>query len=83
MTLTWQPPTENTNGTALTNLAGYYIYYGTQSQHYTSTIQITNPGITTYVVENLAAGTYYFVIAAYNSSGEDSGDSAQVSMTVQ
>lgn len=83
MTLTWQPPTENTNGTALTNLAGYYIHYGTQSQNYTSTIQITNPGITTYVVENLPAGTYYFVIAAYNSAGEESADSLQVSTTVQ
>jgi Fibronectin type III domain len=83
VTLDWQPPTENTNGTPLTNLAGYYIYYGTQSQNYTNTIQITNPGVTTYVVENLSPGTYYFVIAAYNSAGEDSADSAQVTTTVQ
>ncbi len=83
MTLTWQPPTENTNGTALTNLAGYYIDYGTQSETYTTTIQIANPGLTSYVVENLAPGTYYFAVTAYNSDGTDSGDSNQVSATVQ
>ncbi len=83
MTLTWQPPTENTDGSALTNLAGYYIDYGTETQNYTTTVQIANPGITTYVIDNLSPGTYYFAITAYNSTGEDSGYSNQVSTTVQ
>lgn len=82
-TLSWQAPTENTDGTPLTNLAGYYIDYGSQSQTYTTTIQITNPSLTSYVVENLAPGTYYFVVTAYNSTGQDSGDSNQASVTVQ
>lgn len=82
MTLSWQPPTENTDGTALTNLAGYEIYYGTQSQSYTSDVKVTNPGLTTYVVDNLPAGTYYFAIAAYDSTGVVSSLSAEVSATV-
>lgn len=83
MTLSWQPPTENTDGTPITDLAGYYISYGTQSGNYTTTIQLANPGLTTYVVESLSPGTYYFVITAYSSYGVDSGDSNQVSATVQ
>ncbi len=83
VTLTWQPPTQNTDGTALTNLAGYYIDYGTQPQNYTTAIQVANPGVTTYVVENLPPGTYYFVVTAYNSNGEDSSASNPVTAIVQ
>lgn len=82
MTIAWEPPTENTNGTMLTNLAGFVIHYGTDSQNYTSTIQVANPGITSYVVDNLAPGTYYFAVSAYTSTGEDSSYSPQVSVTV-
>jgi hypothetical protein len=82
VTISWQPPTENTNGTTLTDLAGYTIHYGTQSQNYTSAIEVTNPGLTSYVVENLPAGTYYFAVSAYTSSGEASSYSPQVSVTV-
>jgi hypothetical protein len=82
VTLSWDPPTQNTNGTALTNLAGFYIYYGTRSNAYTNTIQIANPGVTTYIVDNLSPGTYYFVVTAYTAGGQDSAYSAQVSTTV-
>ena len=80
--INWTPPTENTNGTPLTNLAGYNIHYGTASGNYTQTISISNPGIATYVVQNLAPGTYYFVVAAVNSAGTESALSSQVTATV-
>lgn len=82
MTLSWQPPTENTDGSALTDLSGYVINYGTQSGDYTSSITLTNPGLTTYVVDNLAAGTYYFSITATASDGSESAPSPEVSATV-
>jgi hypothetical protein len=82
VTLSWEPPTENTNGTSLSNLAGFYIHYGTQSGNYSNTIQIANPGVTRYVVDKLPAGTYYFVVTAYTAAGEDSADSSQVTATV-
>lgn len=82
MTLNWTPPTENTNGTTLTNLAGYNIHYGTASHNYTQTISVTNPGLASYVVENLTAGTYYFAVAAVNSAGTESPLSSEVSTTV-
>jgi hypothetical protein len=82
VTINWTPPTENVDGTTLTNLAGYNIHYGTASHRYTQTISITNPGIATYVVESLTPGTYYFAVAAVNSTGAESPLSAEVSATV-
>jgi hypothetical protein len=68
-TLSWTPPTENTDGSSLANLAGYRIYYGTKADALTQSIQITNPGLTAYTVGNLDSGTYYFAIAAYTVNG--------------
>jgi len=82
VTLNWTPPTENTDGTPLTNLAGYDIHYGTQSGNYTQSISVSNPGIATYVVDNLTPGTYYFSVAAVNSAGTESPLSAEVQQTV-
>jgi hypothetical protein len=82
-TVSWMPPTQNTNGTTLTNLAGYTISYGTNSKSLTSTVKVANAGLTTYVVEGLASGTYYFAVSAYNSSGATSALSGVVSKTIR
>jgi len=81
-TLSWTPPTTNTDGSSLANLAGYKIYYGSSATALTQTIQITNPGLTTYVVSNLGPGTTYFAIAAYSSTGVESQQSAVGSKTI-
>jgi hypothetical protein len=70
-TLSWLPPTSNTNGTVLTNLAGYRIYYGTTAQLGKS-VSLANPGLSRYVLSGLAASTWYFAITAYNSAGVES-----------
>lgn len=81
-TLSWHPPTTNTNGSALTNLAGYRIKYGTSSTNLSRIIQIANPGTTRYVITNLAPGTYFFGINAYNNIGTQSRLSALVSKKI-
>ena len=81
--LTWMPPTQNTDGTTLTNLAGYRIVYGVSASQLTQTIQLTNAGMSSYLVENLAPGTYYFAIRAYTSSGAESAHSNVVAKVVQ
>jgi hypothetical protein len=81
LTLSWDAPTQNADGTALLNLMGYRIYYGTTPQ-IPNVIDVGNPGLTTYVVENLTAGTYYFAVAAYNSAGVESSQTPEVSATV-
>jgi hypothetical protein len=71
-TLSWKPPTVNSNGSALTNLAGYRIYYGTSATALTRSITINSVGVTTDVVTDLSPGTYYFALMAFNTSGIES-----------
>ena len=82
-TLSWTPPTQNTDGSTLTNLAGYRIHYGVSASTLTQSIQIANPGVTTYVIENLSPGTYYFAVRAYTSGGAESANSSIASKVVQ
>jgi hypothetical protein len=81
-TLNWSAPTENTNGTPLTNLAGFHIYYGTSPSTLNNTAQIASAGETSYTIENLAAGTWYFSINAYSSAGVESAVSNIASKTI-
>lgn len=82
VTLSWQAPTENSDGTTLSDLKGYKVHYGHASKSYSDVIQVANPGLTTYVVQNLPAGRYYFAVTAYNSTGQESSLSAEVSTMV-
>ena len=81
--LGWIPPTENSDGSPLTDLSGYVVYWGTTKGNHSSSVTLENPGLTTYVVENLAPGqTYYFVVTAYNEAGLESDDSNEASKTI-
>ena len=82
-TLSWTAPTENEDGTPLTDLAGYKIYWGTTPGSYTDNATIDNPSVTTYIVENLAPGTYEFVATAFNSTGVESRFSGTATKTIQ
>ncbi len=76
--LSWVAPTARTDGSPLTNLAGYTVFYGRMSGIYDYQIDISNPGILTYVVENLVSGDWYFALAAYDSQGLESDRSNEV-----
>jgi hypothetical protein len=82
VTLSWQAPTENSDGSALMDLKGYKVHYGPASKSYSDSIQVANAGLTAYVVQNLPAGTYYFAVTAYNASGKESSLSGEVSTQV-
>ena len=82
-TLSWTPPTRNTNGSQLTNLAGYRIYYGTSAGALSRSVQIANAGLARYVISNLAPATWYFAVCAYNSAGVESAQSNMASKTVR
>ena len=83
MTLNWTAPTENEDGTPLTDLAGYRIYWGTTPGSYPDSVTLDNPGLTTHVVENLAPGTYEFVATSFNTAGVESSYSNPATKTVQ
>lgn len=82
-TLSWVAPTTNTDGSTLTNLAGFRIYYGASSAQMSRTIQVANASVSTYVVGDLVPGTYYFAVRAYTTSGAESADSNVSVKTVQ
>jgi putative Ig domain-containing protein len=70
--ISWVAPTTNTDGSALTNLSGYRVLYGRDSGSLDQSVDVTNPGLTTYRVENLAVGTWFFAVVALNSAGGES-----------
>jgi hypothetical protein len=80
--LDWTPPTENTDGSVLTNLAGYEVHYGTSPDKLTQIVKLANPGLTSYVVDNLTTGTWYFAVTSYAASGTESSNSGVVSTTI-
>jgi hypothetical protein len=81
-TVTWVAPTENINGTPVTGLAGYRVYYGTSADALTESIEVPGTATTTYAVSDLSPGTYYFAVTAYNALGVESAPSDVASATI-
>jgi hypothetical protein len=80
--LTWTPPTQNTDNSTLTNLAGYRVNWGVTAVALTQTAQINNPGIATYTVTNLTPGAWFFGIRAFTTQGAESAMSNVATRTV-
>jgi hypothetical protein len=80
--LSWTAPSENTDGSALTNLAGYTIYYGNSASDMSQQISIHTVGELDYVVQNLGSGTWFFEIVAVTSTGTQSAPSGIATVTI-
>ena len=79
-TLSWKPPTENADGSALTDLAGYRSTMAAIATISPKSVVLNNPGLTRYVVENLSPAKWYFAMTSVNSNGVESdalGDCVQ------
>ena len=81
-TLSWTPPTQNTDGSPLTDLAGYKVYYGRSASSLDQVVTLSNPGLTSYVVEQLSPATWHFAMTAFNARGAESNRTNPVSKTV-
>lgn len=81
-TLSWTPPAVNTDGSTLTNLAGYRISYGLSADALVNTVQVANAGARNHTISNLAPGTYHFAVRAYATTGNESVNSNVVSKVV-
>lgn len=82
VTLVWNPPTQNADGTPLTDLAGYRIRYGESPDALTRSVTVVNPGVTSIVVENLTATVWHFAATAYNAEDVESAISNIVSIQI-
>lgn len=71
--LSWLPPTDKTDGSPLTDLAGYRIYWGRTQAGFQHSATVDNPGISAYVVEGLAPGQWRFAVTAFDAQGIESG----------
>ena len=70
--VSWTPPVQRTDGSALTDLAGYRVYYGKGLNSLTQIIDIRNVGQTSQFIDNLDTGTWYFAVTAYTNDGLES-----------
>lgn len=81
-TLSWVAPTTNTNGTPVTPLSGYHIYYGTSASALTQSVEISGTATASYEITGLTSGTWYFAVAADASDGTESALSDLGSKTI-
>lgn len=80
--LSWTPPTQNTDGSPLTDLGGYTIYYGPSAGNYLSQQDVPDETATGATVTDLTEGTWYFAVTAYDTSANESALSNEASDTV-
>ena len=75
ISLEWDPPIDNVDGSSLTDLAGYKIY-SVSSGNYTLSATVANTTTST-TIDNLSSGNRCFVATAYNTAGIESDFSNQ------
>lgn len=80
--INWTPPTQNVDGSTLTDLDGFYVSYGRAANLLDQRVDVTNQGLTTATVSNLASGTWYFAVSAYTTSGATSEISNVATKTI-
>lgn len=71
-TLSWTAPTLNTDGSTLTDLAGFRIFYGNSAANLDHVQQVADPAMARYIVDGLSPGTWYFGVKAYTTAGIES-----------
>ena len=82
-TIQWTAPTTNTDGSTLTDLAGFRVAYGRASDNLDQSASVTNTSLTSYTIENLTSGQWYFAVFAVNSAGLESDISNIATKTIQ
>ena len=73
VTLGWDPSPSS-------DVAGYYIYYGSSSGDYTNVVPVSN--VTNVTIRGLVSGgTYYFAATAYDSNFNQGALSTEIEAT--
>jgi hypothetical protein len=81
-TLSWTAPTQNADGTSLTDLAGFRVYYGPNPTDLSLRQTLFDPQAVQAAVSGLSSGTWYFAVSAFNSAGAESALSNTRSKTI-
>jgi hypothetical protein len=67
--LHWQEPGSKLDGTPLDDLAGYRILFGRNADDLDQSVLVMNPRATSYDVDSLDTGVWYFAVIAVNVNG--------------
>ncbi len=81
-TVAWTATTKNTDGTPITDLAGYKVVYGTDATALNLSKSVPDPAALSTVVAALVPGTYTFAARAVNAAGVESANGLQGSKTI-
>lgn len=74
--LSWIAPSQNTDGSALTDLAGFFIYHGSSAEALNERIELLGTNVTSFEFTDLRSGLHYFAVSAFTSSRVESALSA-------
>ncbi len=80
--LSWVAPTLQTDGSPLTDLAGFRVYFSTDPTTLSNRTDVSNSTVTTAVVANLTPGTWYFAVTAIDKQGNESDFSGIATKTL-
>jgi hypothetical protein len=83
--LSWQAPTTNTDDSALTDLAGFKVYFSLNANFTSgvSSFAINSPTNRCQMFMKLPPGKWYFRMTAFNTAGKESALTAAVSKTIR
>ena len=82
--LAWTAPSQREDGTAiaLSEIASYHIYYGTEPGDYQDEIFIEDSSADEAQVVDIDTGTYYAVVTAVDTEGRESLYSSEVVINI-
>jgi hypothetical protein len=80
--VSWSAPLINADGSMLTDLTGFNIYYGQDPSSLNNQYQLDCSWCLSHLLDSLGPGTWYFTVKAYNKYGYEGGPSALASKTI-
>lgn len=69
-TINWEAPRTNTDGSPLTDLGGFKVYFGSEPGKFTHVVDVGN--VTAFEVTGLPPGMFYATATAYDTEGNES-----------
>ncbi len=75
VTLNWQAPTENMDGSDVNEISAYKVFYGNTQGQPNKHTTVNDSSMTTVTIKNLELGDHYFTMSTVSSSGMESNKS--------
>jgi hypothetical protein len=82
--LSWTAPLEREDNQpiSLSEIAGYKVYYGTEENAYSHSVDISDGAANGHTIENLSSGIYYLTLTTYDTAGRESKPSEEIRIIV-